>query len=69
MGLTSQRFEGKISPEIHVLEIDECLQILRELKRTIETDGRYCPYNWTFPYQAKVVHELLAFLTKKILRA
>lgn len=63
---TTRRYDGEIDPRQHAEEIDECLKISKELKRTLETDGTYCPYNWAFPYQAKVVHELLDFLHKKV---
>lgn len=58
----------KISISEHLEEIREIQKIMRELKRTIETDGSYCPYNKVYPWQAEVVHEVRQILHDKIER-
>lgn len=56
----------KIPIKQHYVEIKECREILRELKRTVDTDGCYCPYNKVYPHQAEVVHEIREILRQKI---
>ena len=50
----------------HLRELKECQQILRNLTKTVDTDGCYCPYNKVYPHQAKVVHEIREILKEKI---
>jgi len=58
--------EEEIEVPKHLQEIKEIQKILRELKRTTDTDGCYNPYNLVYPYIAKVVHEVRELLKVKI---
>jgi len=55
---------GKISVEQHLEDLKECKIILRELQRTVDTDGCYSPYNNNFDAQAEIVHESLNILNR-----
>jgi len=44
------------------VKIKESLKILRELKRTEETDGCYNPFNKTHPAIAEAVHKVYEIL-------
>lgn len=50
----------------HLEEIKEIRKILLELRRTVDTDGCYCPYNKVYSRQAKVVHEIREKLREEI---
>lgn len=58
----------KIPISRHLEDIREIERIMRELKRTVETDGTYCSYNKVYPWQAEVVHEVRQILHDKIER-
>lgn len=47
-------------------EADECIHILRELKRTEDTSGCYNPFNKSFPRIASVVHTLRKVLKQRV---
>ena len=59
---------NKISVDVHLDDIKDIQTILRELKKTVETDGAYCPYNKTYPCQARVVHQIRRILHDEIER-
>jgi len=59
---------SEISISQHLEEIKETKRILRELERTVETNGCYCPFNKTYPWQAKVIHEVTEILRNKLVK-
>jgi len=44
--------------EQFVDDVKKIKQIIKEIKRTDETEGCYNPYNVTFPYLVKLTHEI-----------
>lgn len=56
----------KIQVHQYLTEIKEIKHILKELERTAETNGCYCPYNKVYPCQARVVHQIREILREKI---
>ena len=58
----------KLSVEQHLEDLKECKNIIRELQRTVDTNGCYSPYNNTFDAQAEIVHEALNVLNRIIKR-
>lgn len=58
--------ENKMAIKEHYKELKECQKILRELKRSADTNGTYNPYNIVYPYQAKIVHQIREILRQKI---
>ena len=58
----------KIEISEHLEDIKEIRKIMRELKRTVDTNGTYCPYNKVYPWQAQVVRDIREILREKIER-
>jgi len=66
MKVSQPKKKQKIAIDCHYDDLKESIQILRKLKKTVDSDGTYCPFNKTYPHQADVAHRIRQILREEI---